>query len=632
VAGLAAGGLLVVATAGTAAADVKDGPGGDPLPLPNENASVRASTNLGTTAEAPTPVTSGPNNFKITVCLGGSVGEATEVAIGTAYSMDSAGTISSVSSVEKQVPAGTYTFPASEFEEQLTGCSIRQPSDWASTVNATLEVDADAPSGPHDLEVVLVELGPGTGIQLVSVPGYVEVTQAATDTTAPDTTIKTSPLNPSNSSSASFSFTGSDDVTPPASLTFECSLDSAPFTACTSPQTYTGLTDGSHTFQVRAKDAADNVDPTPPSYMWLVDTTAPSITYLLSPVTPDGNDGWYRSDVSLGWTVTTDGGSGLASTSGCGDTTVTTDQQATDYTCSATDHAGNAAGPVTVSIQRDATPPVIVDEGVFAGTLGFNGWYVSKVINEFSATDETSGLSAEVSSPFSKDSGMSEGSAVTIASGTVADKAGNVAASIDSAPFKIDLSDPTNIQFVGGPAGGDSYAFGQVQAVPTCTADDAISGLDNCEVTGYSTAVGTHTMTATATDNAGRTAKTQRTYTVNGWTLDGFYKPVTMGDVVNTVKAGSTVPLKFKVLAGTTEFSSVEGIGAEFNVVPVSCDSGAPEDAVDFTTTGSTSLRYDESSGQFIQNWKTPKRPAGCYLVTMTTGDGSLVEAKFQLK
>ena len=58
-------------------------------------------------------------------------------------------------------------------------------------------------------------------------------------------------------------------------------------------------------------------------------------------------------------------------------------------------------------------------------------------------------------------------------------------------------------------------------------------------------------MTATATDNAGRTATATRSYTVNAWTTKGFYQPVDMDGVYNTVKGGSTVPLKFELFAGT---------------------------------------------------------------------------------
>jgi len=83
--------------------------------------------------------------------------------------------------------------------------------------------------------------------------------------TAPDTTITAAPPARSNSSSASFSFTASE-----AGSTFACRLDGSAFAACTSPQSYSGLALGSHSFQVRATDAAGNTDPTPASYTWIV--------------------------------------------------------------------------------------------------------------------------------------------------------------------------------------------------------------------------------------------------------------------------------------------------------------------------------------------------------------------------
>ncbi len=64
---------------------------------------------------------------------------------------------------------------------------------------------------------------------------------------------------------ASFSFTGT-----PQSATFECQLDTAAFAACTSPKVYANLANGAHTFRVRAKDAAGNVDDTPGVRQWTV--------------------------------------------------------------------------------------------------------------------------------------------------------------------------------------------------------------------------------------------------------------------------------------------------------------------------------------------------------------------------
>ena len=105
------------------------------------------------------------------------------------------------------------------------------------------------------------------------------------DNTPPDTTITSNPPNPSTSTSATFVFTGTDNITPIGSLTFQCSLDGAAFSTCTSPITYTSLADGLRTFQVRARDQAGNVDLSPASYSWTIDTTLPDLQLTKS----DGN-------------------------------------------------------------------------------------------------------------------------------------------------------------------------------------------------------------------------------------------------------------------------------------------------------------------------------------------------------
>ena len=72
---------------------------------------------------------------------------------------------------------------------------------------------------------------------------------------------------------ASATFTFSADE---GGSTVECDLDGAGFSSCSSPKSYSSLSDGSHTFKVKATDGAGNTDPTPAQYTWTVDTTSPS--------------------------------------------------------------------------------------------------------------------------------------------------------------------------------------------------------------------------------------------------------------------------------------------------------------------------------------------------------------------
>ncbi len=78
-----------------------------------------------------------------------------------------------------------------------------------------------------------------------------------------------------NSTSADFVFSGGG-----TGVSFECSRDGAPFTPCVSPSSYTGLGQGAHTFQVRAKDA-DNLSSAAES-AWTVDSIAPPTPVLES--------------------------------------------------------------------------------------------------------------------------------------------------------------------------------------------------------------------------------------------------------------------------------------------------------------------------------------------------------------
>jgi hypothetical protein len=95
----------------------------------------------------------------------------------------------------------------------------------------------------------------------------------APDTTAPDTSIGSGPSGTSTSASASFSFNSSE-----SGSTYECKLDGGSWASCSSPKSLSGLSEGAHTFYVRAKDAAGNVDASPASRTWTVDVPEPDTT------------------------------------------------------------------------------------------------------------------------------------------------------------------------------------------------------------------------------------------------------------------------------------------------------------------------------------------------------------------
>jgi LysM repeat protein len=92
------------------------------------------------------------------------------------------------------------------------------------------------------------------------------------DTSASETTIDSHPDSSTASTSATFEFSSDDE-----NATFQCKLDSADYATCTSPQDYTNLALGDHTFSVKAIDEEHNEDPTPASFSWTItETPAPT--------------------------------------------------------------------------------------------------------------------------------------------------------------------------------------------------------------------------------------------------------------------------------------------------------------------------------------------------------------------
>lgn len=191
-----------------------------------------------------------------------------------------------------------------DFGTVETGTNAARTFTIANTGTAALDMNGSprvAVSGTHAAEfsvttapaasveasdsttfvVTFTPTGTGTRTATLSIPSndlavtaYSFAIQGtgAMDTTPPETTITSGPPGVTNSTSATIEFTSNEPGT------FEGRLDSGVFGTVTSPVNLTTVAEGTHTYEVRAKDAAGNVDPSPASVTWIVDRTAPMIT------------------------------------------------------------------------------------------------------------------------------------------------------------------------------------------------------------------------------------------------------------------------------------------------------------------------------------------------------------------
>ena len=315
----------------------------------------------------------------------------------------------------------------------------------------------------------------------------------------------------------------------------------------------------------------------------------------------------------------------------------------------------NKSYTVNVLAPSDTTPPTITISTSPDDTVASTGWYniassgTDGVLVIVSASDPSGVQSIQVTVVNTSTDDTTtynfEGSSgsftlydgIYSVSATATDNKGNSGVGPDSTQmpviFKIDQTPPR--VDISGISDGDEFDFGDSLPSVTCDATDDLSGIESCTITPATlpTSVGTYTITATARDKAGNEASTRISYTIKAWRIDGFYQPVDMNDVVNVAKAGSTIPLKFKVFkASGGEITDTSKIVQPLKAQKISCSylSDLQEDPIPMTATGNTSLRYDQ--GQFIYNWKTPSQQNTCWKVTVSTIDGSSIYAYFRLK
>jgi hypothetical protein len=213
--------------------------------------------------------------------------------------------------------------------------------------------------GGHTFEVRAVD-GAGNASAPVSRDWTVDTQPPA----APS--ITAGPAGTTAATAAAFEFAGEPGTT------LECSLDGAPFAACTSPQAYTGLADGTHTFEVRAVDGAGRAS-APAARTWTVDTAPPAVPAITSG--PSG----ATSSSSASFAFTGEPGAALecrldaAAFAGCTSPQAYTGLAEGDHTFEvrALDAAGNASATATRTWTVDATPPAT--PAITAGPTGTTG-------------------------------------------------------------------------------------------------------------------------------------------------------------------------------------------------------------------------------------------------------------------
>jgi hypothetical protein len=143
-------------------------------------------------------------------------------------------------------------------------------------------------------------------------------------------------------------------------------------------------------------------------------------------------------------------------------------------------------------------------------------------------------------------------------------------------------------------------------------------------------APGTTSVTWTATDHSSNSASCTQSVTLL-YDFQGFFSPVDNPPVVNTVKNGATVPLKWRLADAAGNYITDITTVVESKYTSSIC--GGVEDPIEETAvTGGTALRWDESGQQFIYSWKTPALPGKCIRLDVKLNDGRTISAMFRLK
>jgi hypothetical protein len=467
---------------------------------------------------------------------------------------------------------GAATEPDSTFECRLDGAA------WsACTLPVTYSATTD---GTHTFDLRSVDWA-----------GNRDATPASrtwtVDATPPDTSIGSGPSGTVNATTAAFAVAS----TKPGS-TFSCALDGAAFAPCSSSPTYTGLSDGPHTFDTRATDAVGNMDPTPATRTWTVDTVAPDTSIDSGPSGAVGS-----SSASFGVSSSEPG-----STFECG-----LDGAAFAACASSPSYAGLADGAHTLVVRAidvagnvDGSPAsrawtvdtIAPDTSITAGPSGTTNSTAASIA--FAATEAGStfvcsldaGAWAPCASPAAL-SGLADG-AHSFAVQAI-DPAGNTDPTPASRTWAVDATAPV-VAFYRAPDAtwpSTSAAFSSADSEDVtgrqCRLDTGAWAACAGQVTLTKLSQGTHTYQMRATDMAGNPVAAPASWTFN---VTGTGTQPTPGPVAALGGAQASVDVALR-RAGANGLLAADGItvtvpspGAGRMAIALVAPTGTPPTAV----------------------------------------------------
>jgi hypothetical protein len=202
--------------------------------------------------------------------------------------------------------------------------------------------------------------------------------------TAP--TIGGAPSNPSANSAPSFSLSGGGGTS------YQCRLDAGSFSTCSSPKSYSGLVDGSHTFKVHAaQGSSTGPDAT---YTWTIDTSAPSITAFPPNPSASASASFSFSDAQPSYTFKCqlDGAAFAPCTSPKAYSSVNDGLHTFYVEALSTDAASTAAGSYTWRVDTTAPTQSVALAGGASGAFltGSSLYYKSNTSGSFQLVDTVS--------------------------------------------------------------------------------------------------------------------------------------------------------------------------------------------------------------------------------------------------